>query len=61
MQLHLGAEQNTNVTFASFGLVSLVLDESSEGVSWLEETARVLVFLRSDIFQKCFTKNKIDG
>ena len=38
-----------NITFASFGIVSSILEEDSRRVIWLEETARVLVFRRSDM------------
>ena len=39
------AEQNRPITFASFGIVSLIFGEGSRGVFSLEEITRVFVFV----------------
>ena len=56
MQLHLVAEQNKNITLASFGPVSLIFEEGSKGVIWCEETARVLVILGQIYFKSASPK-----
>jgi hypothetical protein len=56
MQLHLVAEQNTTVTFASFGIVSSILEEGSKVSFGLKKLQGCLFFVGHIYFKSVSPK-----